>query len=175
MKGHPNMMKILRGFVILAFLFGMVACRHNIFSYNGEMVKPENRIPLKEGGPQTSEWKTEDLTVHYDYQKHGDSVEISGNVAFTNHIAYNYTVFGHFFLNIYFTDATGSIIGEQTLTSANIGQEIEKLPFNKRITLPNGAENFVFAYRGRVTDHSSGDNFGLTGGIDWQFWKTPTR
>lgn len=175
MKGNPCLTKVLKGFVILSFLLSTVSCVHNIFSYNGDMVKPENRIPMKEGGPYTSQWKEEDLTVHYDYQKHADTFEISGDVIFANHIVYNYLVFSNFFLTIYFTDATGRIIGDETLTSAGLGQEIGNLAFHKKHTLPSGAKNFVFAYRGRVADHSSGDSFGLTGGIDWQFWKAPTR
>jgi len=175
MKVNPNFSKVWKGFVVLAFLLGTASCAHNIFSYNGDMVKPENRIPLKEGGPYTSQWRAEDLAVNYEYQKHGDIFEISGDVTFANSIIYNFRDFSSFFLTMYFTDAAGRIIGDETLTSAGPGQMIGSLTFHKKLTLPPGAENFVFAYRGRVTDHSGGGNFGVSGGIDWQFWTTPTR
>ena len=105
----------------------------------------------------------------------GDTFEISGKVAFSNHLVYNFRDFNDFFLTVYFTDAGGKINGEQNLTSAGVGQQIEKMSFNRRLTLPPGAEGMVFGYRGHAVDRSSGGSFGIDGSVDWEFWKTPTR
>lgn len=164
------------GVFVIGFLLGITACQHSIFTYNGKIVKPENRIPLKEGGPHKSEWKTEDLTLNYQYQRQGETLEIYGTVTFANHLVYNFRDFSDFFLIVYFTDMAGGINGEQSLTSAGMGQPIEKMTFNKRIPLPPGAESMVFGYRGKAVDQSSSDgSFGLGGSADWEFWTTPTR
>ena len=176
MNGKKYLKISISGIVIVGFLFSMIACQHSVFTYNGRMVKPANRIPLKEGGPHKSEWKEEDLTLNYNYQKQGDTLEISGEVTFTNHIVYNFRDFNDFFLTVYFTDVGGKINGEQTLTSAGVGQQIEKMSFNRRLTLPPGSEGMVFGYRGHAVDRSSGSgSFGIDGSVDWEFWKTPTR
>ena len=175
MNGKKYLKISISGIAIVGFLFSTIACQHSVFTYNGRMVKPANRIPLKEGGPHISEWKEEDLTLNYKYQKQGDTLEISGKVAFSNHLMYNFRDFNDFFLTVYFTDAGGKINGEQNLTSAGVGQQIEKMSFNRRLTLPPGAENMVFGYRGHAVDRSSGGSFGIDGSVDWEFWKTPTR
>ena len=175
MNGIDRLKVSTAGILITGLFFGMAACQHRTFSYNGKMVKPENRIPLKEGGPHKSEWKTENLLLNYEYKRQGQSFEIYGVVSFLGHIAYNYRDFSNFFLTVYFTDAGGMINGEHTLASASIGQPIEKLEINSRITLPTETDNMVFGYRGHVFDRSSGNNFGVDGGIDWEFWTTPTR
>ena len=175
MNGKKYLKISILGIVLVGFLFGMIACQHSIFTYNGRLVKPANRIPLKEGGPHKSEWKEEDLTLNYNYQKQGDALEISGEVTFADHLVYNFRDFNDFFLTVYFTDMGGKINGEQTLTSAGVGQQIEKMSFNRRLTLPPGSEGMVFGYRGHAVDRSSGGAFGFEGSVDWEFWKTPTR
>lgn len=175
MNGKKYLKISISGIVIVGFLFSMIACQHSVFTYNGRMVKPANRIPLKEGGPHKSEWKEEDLTLNYEYQKQVDTLEISGKITFDNHIVYNYRDFTNFFLTVYFTDPDGRINGEQTLTGAGMGQQIEKISFNQQVKLPPGAENMVFGYRGQVVDRSSGGSFGIDGSVEWEFWKTPTR
>jgi hypothetical protein len=165
----------LTGWIVLVFLLGTTACQHSIFSYNGKMVKPVNRIPIKTGGPHQSEWKSEDLTLKYKYQKQADTLAIFGKITFDNHIVYNYRDFTIFLLTAYFTDASGRINGEQALSNEGMGRQIEKISFNRQVKLPPGAENMVFGYQGQVSDRSSGNRFGNDGSIEWGFWTIPTR
>jgi hypothetical protein len=175
MISKQHLKNALTGWFVLVFLLGTTACQHSVFSYNGKMVKPGIRIPIKPGGPHQSKWKEEDLTLDYRYLRKADSLNISGKITFTNHIVYNYRDFSDFFLTVYFTDADGRINGEKSMTSAGMGQPIGKLSFNKQVKLPPGTENMVFGYRGEVVDRSGGSSFGLNGAIAWEFWKSPMR
>ncbi len=176
MNNQKYLKSSITGIVILGVLLGVIACRHSVFNYTGKVVKPENRILLKQGGPHKSVWNTEDLTLSYEYQKQGGTLEISGKIAFANHLVYNFRDFSNFILTVYFADANGRINGEQALASASVGKAIRTMSFDRRMTLPPGAENMVFGYRGRAVDRSSSDgSFGLNGSIDWEFWTTPTR
>ena len=163
------------GIIAIGLLLGLLGCRHGVFTYNGRIVKPENRIPIMEGGPHTAVWKAEDLTVNYRYQRQDGTLEISGTVAFADHLVYNFRDFSNFILTLYFTDADGKILGDHTLTGAGMGQPIEEIPFHRRPALPPGAAGMVFGYQGRAVDMSGGDAFGVEGATDWEFWKTPTR
>jgi hypothetical protein len=166
---------VFTGWIVLVFLLGTTACQHNIFTYNGKMVKPVNRIPIKDGGPHTSTWKTEDLTLNYKYQTHADTMSISGKITFANHIIYNYRDFTAFFLTAYFADISGMINGDQALASAGMGRQIEKVSFSRQVKLPPGAKNMVFGYQGQAVERSGGNRFGDDGSIEWEFWTTPTR
>jgi len=167
---------ILTPALLLLVFFASAGCRHDLITYTDKVVKEDNRIYLKDGGPTPGVWKTEDLTLNYEYRKRGSDFEISGTIAFDQHLEYNYHSFTNFWFQVYFTDPEGIILAEQFLGTAGYKQEIEDMTFNKRFSLPPNAGAMAFGYSGKAEDASDDADSGIGGGgTDWSFWKTPTR
>ena len=161
--------------LVACVLLGISSCQHSLLSYKGAEVKEENRIPLVAGGPHKAVWKTEDLQLDYEYSKTSDAFEMAGVVAFDQHLVGNYNSLTDFTLQIFFTDSQGKILEEQILDTAFFRQDIEKMSFKKRLTLPPNAKAIVFGYRGRAEETTSEGNSAFRGSGGWDFWKTPVR
>jgi len=160
-------------FIVAPFVF--LSCT-SYFTYEGYEVAEEDRIEIKEGGPNKGSWPTNDLTLDYTYKNHMDDFIISGKVSWAKHIEYNFRTLDHFFLRVYFVDAAGKIIAGKGVVYSGNNLEIENLSFEKQFVLPAGTVAMVFSYSGKVSEHGTGGDRNFQGGrTDWDFWKSPGR
>ncbi|RJQ61087.1 MAG: hypothetical protein C4530_06665 [Desulfobacteraceae bacterium] len=170
-KSIQSIQRILSAFLIL---IGMASCSPRLFSYEGQTVGEENRIPLKEGSHQ-EQWKTGDLALNYAYRKKGDDFEITGTVVFDKHLRYNYRSLTTFFLRAYFIDSAGKIVDEQVLSSGSYLQDVEDMYFKRSLILIPDVVAVAFGYTGHAQEQSGGGILGQHDSIDWDFWKSPVR
>ena len=145
-------------------------------TYEGHEVAKEDRIEIKEGGPNKGAMRTYDLILDYVYEQKKDGFTLSGKISWSRHIEYNFRTLEHFSLKVYFVDSFGKIIEGKDIVRSGHNVEIENLSFEKHLTLPAGAVAMVFSYSGRATEHGTAGNLNVQGGqTDWEFWKSPVR
>lgn len=162
----------------LFFIFALpvlLSCT-SYLTYAGHEVAEEDRIEIKEGGPNKGALSTYDFSLGYVYERNRDGFTLSGKVAWSNHIIYNFRILEHFDLRVHFVDDSGKIIEGKGIVFSGHNMEIENLSFEKHFTLPAGAVAMVFSYSGRATEHGTAGNVDDQGGqTDWEFWKSPVR
>ena len=154
-------------------LTALLSCK-SYLTYEGQEVAEEDRIEIKEGGPNKGALSTYDFSLSYVYERNKDGFTLSGKVTWSNHIIYNFRILEHFDLRVHFVDGSGKIIEGKGIVYSGHNMEIENLSFKKDFTLPAGAVAMVFSYSGRATEHGAAGNSDDQGGqTDWEFWKSP--
>ncbi len=161
--------------LLIVALSAFLSCT-SYLTYAGHEVAEEDRIEIKEGGPNKGAMRTYDLTLDYVYEKNKDGFILSGKVSWAQHIEYNFRMLDHFYMRVYFVDSSGKIIEGKSIILSGHNMEIENMSFEKHFTLPVGAVAMVFSYSGRATEHGTAGNMNVQGGqTDWEFWKSPIR
>lgn len=145
-------------------------------TYEGREVAEEDRIEIKEGGPNKGAMQTYDLTLDYVYEQKKDGFTLSGKISWSKHIENNFRMLEHFYLSVYFVDSFGKIIKGKGIIHSGHNMEVENMSFEKHVTLPSGAVAMVFSYSGKASEHSTVGERNVQGGrTDWEFWKSPVR
>ena len=152
-------------FALGAFLGG---CQGSLFNAQGENIQYADRVILKEGGQRTEQYRSDDLTVSYEYVRNGDSLKISGIVRFSNALQGNFPIVNTFGLALVLADARGEVLARHGLTTGYDLNAEEPLSFSRTMVVPAQAASMAFSYGGRAS--SSGGTFG--GGIT-EFWHDP--
>lgn len=169
MRRRPVVSKLLKRFEALAVACFFVAsavsgCSRFLINYEGAKIKEGYAIAIETAGKQVGHYTTRDLTVDYEYQRKGDTLQISGKVRFADYLRRDYGL-RYFNLSLLLADQDNAIIENQALTSAGYGGPIT---FNRTLNLPGEARTMVFAftYTGEVM--GGGD-----GGGPYDFWEYP--
>ena len=161
-------------FFIIA-LSVLLSCT-SYLTYEGHEVAEEDRIEIKEGGPNKGAMRTYDLTLDYVYEQKKDGLTLSGKISWSRHIENNFRMLEHFYLRVYFVDSFGKIIEGKGIIHSGHNVEIENLSFEKHFTLPSGTVAMAFGYSGRATEYGTAGDRNVQGGqTDWEFWKSPVR
>jgi hypothetical protein len=166
-----------RGLCLLFIAVFFTACQGaSIFSYEGRMTNPENRIPLSESGKDSGVYQTRDISVNYKYFAQGEVFDMSGRVDLEP-VMKTYPYLYHFDLQVHFLDDTGRIIGTKTLvyTGSRYMSDSYRLgiSFDHSIPLPEGAKMIKFGYWGKASDGGGGNEMLGAGGSLWGFWEKP--
>jgi len=169
METKPSVQHLARALGISALIFGFAAvalfsCSSFLINYDGAKIREGYEIPLVPEDKKLGHYTTLDLTVDYEYQLKGDSLQMSGKVRFADYLTREYGL-RYFNLSLLFADGENNIIGNVALTSAGYGGPIT---FNKTLKLPDQAKTMAFAFT--YTGHSMG---GGDGGGPWDFWDYP--
>jgi len=148
----------------------------SLFSFEGQATKPENRIPVEDGGPYKGVWETYDVIVSYEYKKDGQNLLLTGEANLAGHLTRGFPVIDFFYIHAHLLDENGTIISSKKLLSAR-NREYNYFydpSFNHTILMPPEALSLAFSYSGRVRDSGSSRSDGdQAGGVDWSFWKMP--
>jgi hypothetical protein len=135
----------------------------------GTALNPNKTVSLKKADtPQRGAYSTEDLTLDYQYTRSDADIRFSGSLILSQRLSGGYQSFGYFFFYVYFADAAGNALGRQTLASAGLMEEIDKIAIEKKFPLPAGTEAVAFGYSGSAKD--PGDR-----SADVEFWDTPIK
>ena len=93
---------IIRGLFWAFLLTAIVACGVRL-SYHKEKTVPEaNRIPLKEGGPHESVWKTKHLSLVYNYTKNRQTLLLFCDVELNKRVFGGLEIVTHIFFRVNF-------------------------------------------------------------------------
>ena len=85
--------------LLIVALSAFLSCT-SYLTYAGHEVAEEDRIEIKEGGPNKGAMRTYDLTLDYVYEKNKDGFTLSGKVSWAQHIEYNFRMLDHFYMRI---------------------------------------------------------------------------
>lgn len=155
---------------VLAFLIGvlpafLIGCQSGFWNRVGMPVSPENRILLKQGGPEEGAFYTRDLLLVYHYVRDGDSLQMSGTVELRGSTQ-NFGWLHRLFVRAYFYGPDGRVLDSEPLLVRGRGRSEDTWNFSETLTLPPRTEGMAIGYSGHVR--------GV--GIDapsWDFWETP--
>lgn len=166
MKFIFNIKNIVIGACCIIFLNG---CMVGMAGWKGHIVKKDNRIPIEEiNGKTGGVWKTDDLSIKYDYLIRGDRIQLDGETILTDKLTH-FTTLDHLSIMVQFLDREGMVLGHEILyiSSSRTWIPMARLSFSRSFVFPSKTASMSFSYSGKVSD-GDGDE-----GIDWDFWNTP--
>ena len=162
---NPKHVKFAAGCLLILIAAMLTACKPGLLG--PDTVPSQNRIALMEKNASGA-WDTNDLVVSYRYQRGPGRLEMSGKVEFFGSIT-NFDAFERFSLTLYLLNGLGRIIGRNRIAASGYYQDVESIPFDETIHLPEGTTAFAFGYSGTAVSGGSAED----GGSSWQFWETP--
>jgi hypothetical protein len=149
--------------VLCVFLSG---CQGTLGNVQGRAIQYSDRIVLQDGKQQSGEFRTNDLTVNYEYTRNGDSLQISGVIQLNYTMQSLFLTIRTFNLVLLLADNQGRITAEQGLTMASGASVRAPINFDKTIVLPSQTALMAFSYTGQVTGSGSD-------GSPSSFWHDP--
>ena len=155
----------------LFLVIGFAGCKTGALSYQGRVVKPENRIFFPADGTRTGSWQTRDMTIEYRLTRKAEGVHLTGTLYWANHILYNYNRV-RVGLRANFFDAQDTITGGQAIPLMELSGREERLQLNTLLNVLPTDKGLAFSYSGRAEDGGTirrdrGD------AIDFSIWHTP--
>ena len=166
-----NMDRIFRGLlpilVLGAFLGGCQGSLNNIPAQGqGQKLEDVKAILLGDTGRQTGQYRTDDLTVDWEYRRAGGSLQLSGVVRFSPALQNQIKFLGSFQLGLVLSDAQGNTLMDQGLTTAYGDSVSDPISFSTNLAVPPQAASMAFSYRGQA--------YGGDGGLNpIQFYEYP--
>ncbi|MFH1575232.1 MAG: hypothetical protein ABIG68_14715 [Acidobacteriota bacterium] len=158
-RARAGMIALMAG-----LLLGCVADKHLI----GAAVHPRDRIPIRDGGPHNGVYRTEDVTLHYQYEKGASEIQVEGRLEYDAGLSYTYRMLDYFFMDIYFLGPGSRVLDHRVFLQADQIDGFDPLSANRRFPLPPGADAVAFGYRGKTRGES-------TLGAGFDFWRSPVR
>jgi hypothetical protein len=141
------------------------ACSPTLFTHNGSKVTQKNRmIPLKQG-EQQGVWKTDELSVTYQYQMNPEVLKIAGTIELIGGFKIGFTQIKQLAVNLLFLDKQG-IVNESPLIYTISLRAIDMFPmkFESMIPVPEGTQAISFAYDGELA--GGGGNNGASATVN---------
>ncbi len=163
-------------FLFNLLIFGFYVCIqigcHAPFlkGFQGSFVPEPLRTELLADGPHEDFWHTDEIEVHFRYQRETERLHIKGTVQITGHLQ-NYDSADSFHLRVWFLDAEGRVLAGKGLLSVGKGQKIVSWPFKNEMVLPEGTVSVSFSYSGRANTSGSDES----GQDCWDFQMHPFR
>ncbi len=162
--------------VLLATTFATWGCATTLLTpnYSGLNIKPGFQIPMASEGTHSAFYQSDDLAIHYQYTKSGDSLTIAGTVSFSSGTMMNFNYVDYFNLALLIADADGKILSNHPLVSAswvNLTTSNRQVRFSRSFNISPGAALMAFTYTGQASE--GGSDGGENGGGNTQFWEYP--
>lgn len=110
-----QMMRVAAKSGLLLFLLLSVACQGV-----QKTVKPEDRIPLLEGGPHSGNWQSRNISLDYQYYKQSDEIRLSARPKVETNVRHT-----GFEVWLQFVDAQGNVLIEKSVYS---GENMFNIP-----------------------------------------------
>ena len=164
-----SILKIKHIVTVVFCIFFLHGCVIGMAGWKGHNVREENRIHLgNNAGKSSGVWKTDDLSLKYDYLIRGDRIQLDGETTLTDKLTH-FTTLDHLSIMVQFLDKEGVVLGHEILyiSSSRTWIPMARLSFSRSFILPSKTASMSFSYSGKVSD-GIGDE-----GIDWDFWNTP--
>lgn len=160
--------------LLAAMLLTILAagCQTDMMNRASGSVSPDKRIPLSEGTLKSGTYVSRHIMVKYKYAREGTSMNISGDLRYSDSIIYNFTNIDYFHLDAIFLDSQGNVLGTKGLTSSSsdrlgtLGGD-GALTFYVDLTLPANTAAMAFSYKGQV--HASESLSGSGGTYIWEY------
>jgi hypothetical protein len=145
--------------IILALVsIGLVltGCQGSVLTAKGHKIDPSQQIVINQGGQQSGQYSSADLSINYTYTKTGDTLQISGVVQFNASITDNYNTVNYFELGLVVADAQGMVLKQHGMTTAETNSPSTPISFNVSLSLPAQSQFMAFSYTGQVSGVRTG-------------------
>ena len=127
--------------------------------YHGNTVSSVPVVAMQEGSSRAGIWETFDLIIDYKYIKKGDSFEISGQAALSQHYQMTYDGISRMYVYIFFLDKNSRVLETAYLVTAWTGNTQDIQDFSKSYKVPNGTIGVSFGYSGEVSEDLGNKTF----------------
>ena len=133
--------------------------------YHGNKVSSVPVVALQEGSHTSATWETFDLIIDYKYIQDGNSLEISGQAALSQHYQMMYTNIPRMDTYIFFLDKDSRVLKTAIFVNVWTNNTKDIQDFSKSYNVPTGTTGISFGYSGEVQ------------GIDGKgsFWELPLK
>lgn len=148
---HRHLSLKFAGLIALIWISTLsFGCQGTLPTSKGNFVAAPQRVPISEG-MQPQIWRTDDLSIHYQYTKSGDQLEISGKIDPSSSLVLNFQTFERFHLGVLLLDAQGEVLASDGLVTAGFRRNTdEPIQFQDTISLPQGTTALAFRYAGKA-------------------------
>jgi hypothetical protein len=149
----------------------LTACHSFSIIPEGHTVRQEARIPLEPAGPHKNIWRTDDLTLQYEYSLKENQMMLEGTIDLDG--MQHFSTVTHLSFRIFFLDTEFKIVKVKPFFSAG-NETIKVWRFKMLAEIPADAAGFAFDYSGQAAENggfSGSDDQG--GGISKDFWFRP--
>lgn len=157
--------------IVLLLVTGLAGCQTGAMSFQGRVVKPENRIFFPTEGTSSGSWQTRDMTIEYQLTRKPEGVHLTGTLLWANHILYNYNRM-RINLRANFFDAQDTITGGQAVPLFGFIRMRDDTQFNILLNASATDKGLAFSYSGRATDGGT-TRRGRGDAIDFSIWHNP--
>ena len=160
--------------VIVGLGLSLLACaRISAPPHIGKTSRPENRVPLASLPAGENTWRAEDLDIHYNVARAGDTLEISGFVEFGSNMA-KFPLINYFRVYLHFIDADGRVDDSKLLWATGMRTETRfvRWTFQRQWPIPPEAVAMGFSYRGAATEAGGDGDLG-TAKTGWDVYQAP--
>ena len=123
---------------LTCLLFLGPGCVEFAMLYHGKTVSNAPVVALQEGGPVTGQWKTFDLIIDYEYIKKGDSLDISGKAALSQHYQMTYERLQGMRSYIFFLDKDSRVLETANFATAWSGSTQDAQNYSESYKIPQG-------------------------------------
>ncbi len=145
---------------LICFLAIVVSgCVKTSMLYRGNTVSSVPVVTLQEDFPNAGTWETFELVIDYEYLRNGDFLEITGEVALTQHYHLVYDRLRHLYVYLFFVDQNSQVLETHSFVDNLTGSTEERLRVSRRYKIPIGATGISFGYDGAADDWDSHTSF----------------
>ena len=134
-------------------------CGETAMMYRGNTVSSVPVVTLQEDFPRAGTWETFDLVIDYEFAQDGDVLEITGEVALTQHYHIVYDRLRHLYVYLFFVDTNSQVLETFSFVGNLTGSTEERLRVSRRYKIPIGATGISFGYDGAAGDCESHTSF----------------
>jgi hypothetical protein len=140
------------------------ACSPELFTYKGDKITQKNLKALLKEGDQNGVWKTNELSITYQYQMTPETLKISGTTELLGGLATGFDQIKQLAVYLLFLDNQGVVIESALVYSTANNRTVDEIPmvFEKSIPIPDGARTISFVYNGELTGLGGSYSIGLS-------------
>ena len=150
----------LASLLLFASLVPLVAgCMQTAMFYHGAPVTSVPVVALREGPPVAGTWETFDLVINYTYQRNGDTLELSGQAALSQHYQTLYPAVSRMRTYLFFVDQDSRVLETVNFVKVWTSGTEDIQRFSKSYQVPAGTAGISFGYSGAVQGEDSVTSF----------------
>ncbi len=145
---------LLMFFLIMVAVVTFNGCNGRLFSYKGATITQQDHIVQLQQGDQKGVWKTNELSLNYNYRMTPENLKVSGTVNLVGGFAIGFSSVERLVVQLLFLDDQGTVIDNVILYSADSHHSTQYIPmnFDRTIPIPANAHAISFSYDGELMD-----------------------
>ena len=174
MRFKRHFFNTLRAILLFVFVGVLAGCISVFNPYEGKTVNENNRIALMQGGPHEGNWETKQVEFKYNYTRHSNTLNISGDLFLYAASYRTFELVDSLFFRINFIDSDAKLIESRVLWSIASDNFNYQWHIKERtLSLPPNTAAMGFSYSGNVREAGGIKPEGDGGGAALDLWYSP--